>query len=47
MFEKKEIQLNLEAIDLRSLADEVLASMRLQLEKKNALLYYLIRVTHL
>jgi len=36
MFEKKEIQLNLEAIDLRSLADEVLASMRLQLEKKNA-----------
>jgi two-component system, OmpR family, phosphate regulon sensor histidine kinase PhoR len=36
MFEKKEIQLNLEALDLRSLADEVLASMRLQLEKKNA-----------
>jgi two-component system phosphate regulon sensor histidine kinase PhoR len=35
MFEKKEIQLNLEALDLRNLADEVLSSMRLQLEKKN------------
>ena len=36
MFEKKEIQLNLETLDLKNLAEEVLASMRLQLEKKNA-----------
>jgi len=36
MFEKKEIQLNLEPLDLKNLADEVIASMRLQLEKKNA-----------
>jgi two-component system phosphate regulon sensor histidine kinase PhoR len=36
MFEKKEIQLNLEPLDLKNLVDEVIASMRLQLEKKNA-----------
>jgi two-component system phosphate regulon sensor histidine kinase PhoR len=36
MFEKKEIQLSLETLDLKSLVDEVIASMRLQLEKKNA-----------
>jgi two-component system phosphate regulon sensor histidine kinase PhoR len=36
MFEKKEIQLNLEPLDLKALTDEVLASLRLQLEKKNA-----------
>ena len=36
MFEKKEIQLNLETLDLKNLVDEVAASMRLQLEKKNA-----------
>lgn len=36
LFEKKEIQLNLEPLDLKSLVDEVVASMRLQSEKKNA-----------
>jgi two-component system phosphate regulon sensor histidine kinase PhoR len=36
MFEKKEIQLNIEPLDLKALTDEVLASMRLQLEKRNA-----------
>ncbi len=36
MFEKKEIELNLETINIKTLVDEVLASMRLLLEKKNA-----------
>lgn len=36
MFEKKEIELNLEPINIKTLVDEVLASMRLLLEKKNA-----------
>lgn len=35
MFEKKEIQLNLEELDLKNLVDDVTASMRLQLEKNN------------
>jgi two-component system phosphate regulon sensor histidine kinase PhoR len=34
MFEKKEIQLNLEHLNLKTLVDEVVASLRLQLEKK-------------
>jgi len=36
MFEKKEIELSLETINLKSLVDEVLASMRLLLDKKKA-----------
>lgn len=36
MFEKKEIELKYEALDMRQLADEVIASMRLQFEKRKA-----------
>lgn len=36
MFEKKEIELKYEALNLRGLADEVTASMRLQFEKRKA-----------
>ena len=36
MFEKKEIELRTETLDLTTLAEEVEASMRLQLEKQNA-----------
>jgi two-component system, OmpR family, phosphate regulon sensor histidine kinase PhoR len=36
MFEKKEIELNPETLNLKDLADEVIASMRLQSDKKNA-----------
>jgi two-component system phosphate regulon sensor histidine kinase PhoR len=36
MFEKKEIELNFETINLKDLVDEVLASMRLLLDKKKA-----------
>lgn len=36
MFEKKGIELKYEPLDLRELVDEVLASLRLQLEKKQA-----------
>lgn len=36
MFEKKEIELKYEPINLRQLADEVAASMRLQIEKRKA-----------
>ena len=36
MFEKKEIELNFETINLKGLVDEVLASMRLLLDKKKA-----------
>jgi len=36
MFEKKEIELRLETLDLTTLAEEVEASMRLQLEKQHA-----------
>lgn len=37
MFEKKQIELRYEALDLRQLADEVIASMRLQFEKRKAI----------
>jgi two-component system phosphate regulon sensor histidine kinase PhoR len=37
MFEKREIDLQYETFDLRSVVDEVVASMRLQLEKYNAI----------
>ena len=37
MFEKKEIELNFETINLKDLVDEVLASMRLLLDKKKAI----------
>jgi two-component system phosphate regulon sensor histidine kinase PhoR len=36
MFEKKEIELKIEPVDLKSLVDEVVSSMRLQFEKLNA-----------
>jgi two-component system, OmpR family, phosphate regulon sensor histidine kinase PhoR len=36
MFEKKEIELRIETLDLTTLAEEVEASMRLQLEKQHA-----------
>ena len=36
MFEKKEIELKIETVDLKSLVEEVAASMRLQLEKHKA-----------
>jgi two-component system phosphate regulon sensor histidine kinase PhoR len=36
MFEKKEIDLQFEMFDLRSVVDEVVSSMRLQIEKCNA-----------
>ena len=36
MFEKKEIDLKYEIIDLKNVVDEVVASMRLQVEKHNA-----------
>jgi len=36
MFEKKEIELKIETVDLRLLVEEVAASMRLQLEKHKA-----------
>ncbi len=36
MFEKKEIDLQYETFDLRGVVDEVVASMRLQIEKHNA-----------
>ncbi len=38
MFEKKEMELKLEPVDLKSLTDEVINSLKLQLEKKNALI---------
>ena len=37
MFEKKEIDLQYETFDLRGVVDEVVASMRLQVEKYNAI----------
>ena len=36
MFEKKEIELQYETFDLRNVVDEVIASMRLQIEKYHA-----------
>jgi len=36
MFEKKEMELNVEPVNLKEVADEVLASLKLQLEKRNA-----------
>lgn len=36
MFEKKEMELKLESLDLKHLADEVIASLKLQLENRNA-----------
>ena len=36
MFEKREIDLQYETFDLRGVVDEVVASMRLQVEKYNA-----------
>mgnify|MGYP000610235474 CR=1 FL=1 len=36
MFEKKEIELKIEPVDLKTLVDEVVSSMRLQFEKFNA-----------
>lgn len=36
MFEKQEIELNLETLDMRQLVEEVLSSMRLQFENKRA-----------
>jgi two-component system phosphate regulon sensor histidine kinase PhoR len=38
MFEKKEIDLQYETFDLRGVVDEVVASMRLQVEKYNAII---------
>ncbi len=37
MFEKKEIDLNFELLDLKDVVDEVLASLRLQIEKCNTM----------
>lgn len=36
MFEKKEMELKFEPVNLKSLAEEVMASLKLQLEKRNA-----------
>jgi two-component system phosphate regulon sensor histidine kinase PhoR len=37
MFEKKEIELKYELLDLRGVVDEVVSSMRLQIEKHHAI----------
>jgi len=39
MFEKKEIELRVEALDLRELAGEVTSSMRLQFERRQAIVH--------